>query len=368
MGIDLGQAIKINHLRANMTQADLANGIISVSYLSKIENGSADPPNEVIELLGEKLKLNTDYSEDDITDQSIIQWFKHLLRSEQDESILLFNKIKNSLSKAIDKQLLSLIEIHKLNYYVIIQDMTEARNLMTSLQKSSKRFSETEMYYYLKFSGHYFYEKMSYKKSLEYYQEAEKFINIELYHQKEEMNHLYYMIASAASKNRQTHLSILYSIKALDYYQSNYDLEKCADCHILQGISYQRIKDYEKAKKSYHYAISIAEKISNDELLKISYQNIGSLYSDERHSKDAIDYFLKSYELRKEDWIGKKVIPISSLMKEYYLLGDISNSKIWLELGMDLVRGIDPTDSIYVFEFTVYKYLIEGIDNSFESF
>jgi HTH-type transcriptional regulator, quorum sensing regulator NprR len=367
MGIDLGQAIKINRLRANMTQSDLANGIISVSYLSKIENGTAEPPNEVIELLGEKLKFNIKDSEDEITHKSIIQWFRHLLRYEVDESILLYNKIKSNITNLVDKQLFSLIEIHKLCYYILIQDLEEAEIHMVSLQKSSKRFTETEKYYFFKFTGHYHYSHLAYRKALGYYQEAEKCLKYDIFHKSEEIADLFYRIACSASKIRQTHLSLLYSLRSLEYYQSNYDLVKSANCHILLGISYRRINDIEKAKESYNFAIKIAKDISNNELLILCHQNLGKLLSSIGDSEEAISQYLKSYELRKNSALHRKLTPISSLMKEYYQIGDKDNAKIWMELGMDMSKMLKPSESIHVYEFKVYQYLINGLNTSFES-
>lgn len=367
MGIDLGQAIKINRLKASMTQSELASGIISVSYLSKIESGTAEPPKEVIELLGEKLKINLLDSEELISDQIIISWFYHILHANIDESIRLHNKINNNLSSVIDKKMLSLIEIHKLYYAVLTNDMEEAEKLTFSLQKSSKRFTETEMYYYLKFVGNYYYGKLEYKRALDSYQQAEKYSKAELFHQLEEVNNLYYLISSAASKSRQPHLSLIYSIKALEYYQSNYNLKMCTECHILQGISYRRINDIKNAKKSYNYAITLSKKIKNNELLILCYQNLGKVFSTCGNSLEAIEHYIKSYELRKDGSAIKKLVPISSLMKEYYNAGDLVNSKIWLDMGLELSKSISPNESIHVYEFEAYKHLINGMGTSFEA-
>jgi HTH-type transcriptional regulator, quorum sensing regulator NprR len=366
MGVDIGQAIKFNRLRANMTQAELANGIISVSYLSKIENGTAEPPEEIISLLGERLNMNSVDSSNVVTDQSIIRWFHHLLQVNIDESIRLYNKIKNNLINGIDKKLTTLVDIHKLYYFVLIKDFKEAENIISSLHKSSKKFSEVEMYYYLKFLGCYHYSQMEYKKSLNAYQEAEKYIHTDIFHKAEDIHNLYYLIGSAASKIRQTHLSLLYTLRALEYYQGNYDLINCAECHILQGISYLRINDLEKAKESYNYAITIAENIDNQRLLKYCYQNIGTLYSICKDSMNAINYFLKSYELRKNDSVEDRIIPVSSLMKEFFSLRETKKAQEWLYLGLELSKSLAPSDSIYVYEFDVYNFLITGKDVSFE--
>ncbi|WP_047982198.1 tetratricopeptide repeat protein [Ornithinibacillus contaminans] len=367
MGIDLGQAIRINRLRLNMTQTELASGIISVSYLSKIENGTAEPPKEIVELLGEKLKLDPLKPDNTINDQYVLRWFYHIMQANVDESIRLYNKLKHNLTTAIDKKLLSLIEIHKLHYFNLISDKTEAEKLALSLQKSSNRFTETEKYYYLKFLGNYHYTQLNYRKALECYQEAEKYSKSDIFHQLEEIYSLYYLIGSAASKCMEPHLCILYTIRALDYYQKNYNLKKCADCHILLGISYRRLNDLEKATECYQYAIRLVEKNENKEQLILCYQNLGNVYSSSGKSLEAINYFLKNYELRIDSSLQSKLIPISSLMKEYYKLNDMENAKVWLDLGFNLSKNLDPSESIFVYEFQVYQYLINGINNSFES-
>lgn len=367
VGIDLGQAIKFNRLRANMTQAELANGIISVSYLSKIENGTAEPPEEIIGLLGERLNMNALDSTNAVTDQSIIRWFHHLLRVNIDESIRLYNKIKNNLINGYDKKLTTLVDIHKLYYFVLIKDYKEAENVIVSLQKSSKKFSENEMYYYLKFLGCYHYSQMEYKKALDFFQNAERYIHSDIFHKAEDIHNLYYLIGSSASKIRQTHLCLLYTLRALEYYQGKYELRRCAKCQILLGISYRRINNIDKAKESYGFAIKIAHKIDDNGILVLCYQNMGKLLSSIGESFESINHYLKSYELRKNLSIEKKLIPISSLMNEYYKIGDLENAKTWMELGLELSKSIDPSQSIHVYEFKVYEHLINGINNSFES-
>ncbi|MBC5637445.1 helix-turn-helix transcriptional regulator [Ornithinibacillus sp. BX22] len=367
MGINLGKSIKINRLRANMTQADLANGIISVSYLSKIENGTAEPTNEIMQLLGEKLNLYQADLEDQITNQTIIRWFLYLLRSHKEEAIRLYDQINFALPNGIDKQLLSLIDIHKLSYYVLVNNLEAAGQLLISLHKSSKKFNDIEKYYYYKYAGNYYYKQLAYKKSLAFYQKAENQLNPELFHQDEETHNLYYLIALAASKNRQTHLCLLYSKKALKYYQNNYELKECAECHILLGISYRRINDIEQSKANYNQAIKLAKRFENNETLILCYQNLGKLFSSIEKSNEAIKYYKKSYELRKNAAIHRKLTPISSLMKEYYKTGDLENTKKWLEIGTNLSNEINPYDSIHVYEFKVYHYLINGFNDSFES-
>lgn len=55
----IGKRLKYSRINLGMTQEKLAKGIISVSYLSKIENGKVEPTEEIIDLLTERLGLES---------------------------------------------------------------------------------------------------------------------------------------------------------------------------------------------------------------------------------------------------------------------------------------------------------------------
>ena len=55
-----GQLIRRERLRRNWSQAGLCRGICAVSYLSKIEQGRAEPSDEIVQLLLGKLGLSLD--------------------------------------------------------------------------------------------------------------------------------------------------------------------------------------------------------------------------------------------------------------------------------------------------------------------
>ncbi|MDG5473189.1 hypothetical protein P6709_15660 [Jeotgalibacillus sp. ET6] len=120
------------------------------------------------------------------------------------------------------------------------------------------------------------------------------------------------------------------------------------------GTSFQLANEFEDAIESYHFAEITALNMSASDIHAICRQNIGELYSIQRKSDQAIDSYLKSYELHNISPILKKIMPVSGLMKEYYTNRDLRNAKKWLEAGLDLTTQLDPFDSIYVYEFEVY--------------
>ena len=55
-----GYIIYRERLRRNWSQAGLCRGICTVSYLSKIETGKAEPSEEILRLLLDRLELKSD--------------------------------------------------------------------------------------------------------------------------------------------------------------------------------------------------------------------------------------------------------------------------------------------------------------------
>lgn len=345
-----------------MTQAELSEGIISVSYLSKIENGHTETTKEVIDLLCKRLNIKPITIVNDMFYKLVLSWIKHLLNNNIKEASKVYKEIISIEGNSDDHELLTLLEIHKLRYYILLNNKSKSLDQYKILQKKSNTFSGKEKYYWLKFAGDYHFFNISYQLALEFYKEAEKNISEDVFYKVEEENNLYYTIAVTGSKLKNTHITLLYSIKALEYYQDVYDLKKCAECHILLGISYQRIEEYSKAKESYNCAYTIGELLHDKEVLALCSQNLGKLYSMLKKPEKAIKHYIKSYEL----WgthLEKKIISASNLMKEYYhKLNDFKNAKYWLFKGLSLSKDLNINDSIYVFEFYVYNYLINGAD------
>ena len=73
-----------------------------------------------------------------------------------------------------------------------------------------------------------------------------------------EQSDLYYLLALSTSQANHISASVFYADHALEIFQSQYDLAKSADCHILQGINYSSLRNYAKAFENFHLARKIA--------------------------------------------------------------------------------------------------------------
>lgn len=349
-----------------MTQSTLSEGIISVSYLSKIENGSAEPSEEVLELLNKKLNALPFLDRSIQQENKYIEFYNNLFRKEIDEAKKNYQQLQKNLEFLKFSDLFNLLEIHKLRYFIIIEDIHQATEQYNKLQKLANQFNHIQKYYWLKHSANFHFKELSFNRALEFYQEAFHYLSNDIESHIEEENDIYYSISLTASHLGKKHLSLEFANKALTYYRNIYNLKRAADCHILIGVSLSKMNKYDKSLENYQLAITIAKSIDDTFIYALCLQNMGKLYSKKNEPNNAIQYYLKSFEMRENSSTIKKIIPVSSLMKEHYYNNDITKAEQWLDRGLEFVRSLDHSDSIYFYEFKVYKHLIKGFDSSFE--
>src|SRR5699024_1449718 len=95
--MEVGSYIKLQRVQQGMTQDELASGIVSMSYLSKIENQRAEASPEVISLLCTRLGIEIDNEKDfDIKDKCE-EWYAMLFEVNDKEEIIKCYKELNEL-------------------------------------------------------------------------------------------------------------------------------------------------------------------------------------------------------------------------------------------------------------------------------
>ncbi|WBX80496.1 helix-turn-helix transcriptional regulator [Virgibacillus salarius] len=76
--IEIGPFIKLQRTKQEMTQGELAEGIVSLSYLSKIENKKTDASPEIIQLLCNRLGIELIDGVDTDLQKKCKQWYAML--------------------------------------------------------------------------------------------------------------------------------------------------------------------------------------------------------------------------------------------------------------------------------------------------
>lgn len=351
-----------------MTQEELASGVVSVSYLSKIEHNNAEANQEAIVQLCKKLNINPVQMKDQATIALCHQWYRELLQQDYQQATETYAVLTIDMEKIIDADLFWTTEIHRLYYYLLTKQNSKARKQFQYLDRHSYDFKGMERYYWFKFSGYYFYQiDLSYLQANERLKKAEQAISQSINQYQEELYDLYFLIALVSNDLYFTYHTMVYAEKALAYYRSIYQLNRCAICHILIGKAHKRMNEYQQAEKSFQLALKIAGERNDYTTLAASNLALGNLYKKTAQSTKAINYYHRSYQIAKNHAPEQILQAILHLMKEYLHQQDLSQAKVWHEKATQFFQENDQPSSLHFYETKVYGFIIHGLDHHFES-
>ncbi|MEL3970815.1 helix-turn-helix transcriptional regulator [Rossellomorea oryzaecorticis] len=360
-GIDhftLGQRIKYVRSLKKIKQSGLAEGICSVSYLSKVENDSLTPSKEVERALLKRLGIyNKDKSFEQVLSNRIDDWFQSIGTRDIEEAASEYKELKQQLSLTSSEIILIKFKLFSVKYYIELKRHEEAYNLLENIRESQFIMDYPLLYYYEKFQGTIRYIHKEFNSAYEHFEAAKKyseFIDIPL----GEKSSLFYSLGLVTGKLNMNQTSIDYTKKALSIYQSVYDFKKCANCHILLGILHKRINQFSEAIEEYKKAREIALMGGYTSILHTIEHNLGTLYSHFRNSNLAIRHFKNSleFECRTEDVCNTYI----SLSKEYYISRMVHEAKKALTSGYKKLADSDKVSDILQLEYEILDRLYNG--------
>lgn len=365
--MEVGPFIKLHRIEQEMTQEELARGIVSMSYLSKIENERTTASPEVIQMLCTRLGVQLDSEQDEKIKKKCQEWYSLLFESEDKEKItILHNEILN-LIKTSHSSSSVMFEIHRVRYFLILGRFKDALKQINKLNEISSTFDILHQFYWYKFRGNYNSLNSDFNEALRMYKQAEELMQ-QLDLATNEVADLQYTISVTHSKLRNTLEAIDYANLALDIFRQKYNFYRCAHCHVVLGISYRRIRMYEKAIKNYNLAKHLGKLNKNKHIIHLANQNLGYLHSTKGDLNQAILHYTEV--LADEDVnLNAKFTAVTSLIKAYYSLGDMEQMKVLIESGLELLNSKAKEDffQFYYYIIYTYKYVLEEDHKKFES-
>ncbi|GIO22817.1 helix-turn-helix domain-containing protein [Oceanobacillus sp. J11TS1] len=171
--IAIGTYIKIQRTKQKMTLGELSEGIVSLSYLSKIENQKTEPNEEIIRKLCERLSITVDRSQDEKIGELCKQWYAMLDETSNQESMeAVYKEIQQLVDKNYSNHLI-MFEIHKIKYFLLLQRKDLASQKIQQLKEIINTFNIEGQYYWYKFNGIYSFVVKNYYHSMYQYKRAE---------------------------------------------------------------------------------------------------------------------------------------------------------------------------------------------------
>lgn len=365
--MEVGPFIKLHRIEQKMTQEELAEGIVSMSYLSKIENQRTEASPEVLSMLCTRLGVQFSNKEDARLKEKYKSWFQLLFEvNDKEEVIAAYEEIKQLLHKSNASGSV-MFEIHRIRYYLILGRFREALSQINKLNEISSTFDNLHQFYWNKFHGNFHTIQNEFTQAMRKYKQAEELLN-QLDLTEEDIADLQYTIAVTHSKLRNTLEAIEYADMALQTFMQKYHFIRCAECHIILGISYRRIRMYDKAIKNYSLAKRLGKLNNNEHIIKLANQNLGYLYSTKGDKKEAIKNYLEVARDTNGD-VTARLAAITSLTKEYYAIENIEKTKEMLVKGLKILKNENNNQKykFYYFIIYTYKYALEKDHAKFET-
>lgn len=333
--IDIGSFIKLQRTKQKMTLGELADGIVSVSYLSKIENLKTDASPNIIQLLCNRLGIELNNNLEDVIKEKCEEWYSMLFYNQDVKMIIEgYENIQLLLDRNLSENMV-LFEIHKIRYFLILGDSQSALNQINKLNKMINSFESKELYFWFKFRGNYSSSIGEVESATEKYQKAEKIIR-KLDLSEEELADLQYTMSITYSKLRQTLESIDYANMALDIFMKKYNFLRCAQCHVVLGISYRRLKMYDKAIENYNLAKHLATIDNNNEIIQLTNQNLGFLYAAKGSDDEAVKFY-SEIVVDPEVEAYEKLAALTQLIKVYYENEQLEKANEMSEIALKLL-------------------------------
>src|SRR5699024_5251690 len=124
--IEIGSFIKMQRTKQKMTLGELADGIVSVSYISKIENLKTEAISNIIQLLCNGLGIELESNMEEVIREKCEEWYGMLFYNHTEEELQeLYEKIQRLLDRNLSENMV-LFEIHKIRYYLTLDDIPAA--------------------------------------------------------------------------------------------------------------------------------------------------------------------------------------------------------------------------------------------------
>lgn len=328
-----GQKIKYLRKKAQFTQSELAEGIISVPYLSLIENEKAEPPNDLLKFFAEKFNVNIDY----------------LLNSEQNEASALAKYQKTSIelqqllaqnnftkAKEIYNQLVIdkednrhsyKIEIHinflLTKYYLSTNQPKKANDIIKEIKEYYKSMDHNENISFELFSsqGSYSFLINDYMGALNYFMSASKYTSSV---DDKKRGQLYYNIALVNSILSYSAKSIFYGEKSLEVFSKEPYLVPTLNVLLIMGINYRKIGEPTEAKVNFERVLSLST--GNDNLISYRAKALHNLGRCELRDSipTALDYFIESLKIKQgynDQNYADLAITLEQVANCYYKMG-----------------------------------------------
>ncbi|WP_026675116.1 helix-turn-helix transcriptional regulator [Alkalihalobacterium bogoriense] len=352
-----GQKIYYFRKLKGLTQEQLAQGICSISHLSKIENGHEAPSHHMLEHLCKRLGVSL--SDIDSTEnescfnEQLDLWYNRLCDRDKQEATRLYRVLEKQVGQFQNPTILVKHTLFTFRYKLLMQDLDEASTLLCNLTKVKGKLEPHLQYYYYLFSGLFSFKKADYLAALQDYQQAEKIHN-DLRIQDPEV---YYHLSLVNMHLHRTYYSVKYAQLALSSFIQECNYARSIDCQNLLGVNETRVQNYTQAEKHLYDGLRVANLIHDNIQIGVTYHNLGYLFYSQGDYQKAMQYYTTSMNYYHEEDAIQNVRTYYRLARTCFMSGDYPKTLKWIEDGHHLAEKLKKIE--FVHHFQVMKHQVQ---------
>lgn len=349
-----GQQIKYVRTIKRINQSELAKGICSISYLSKIENGVIYPSEEIKNLLIKRLGIEDNPLNNEFGEREIQELYNFLLNKDIQNAEKVYKEL---LHKDFSEALKLRFEVISIFYFVEMKHFKELPQRIQSIFSKEAQLSSELRYFFYKALGYYYYHTQKAEKSFYFFDKSVSLVSMFTLNNLE-LADLYYAYSLAAARLKKTAICLKYCQSALEIYQELYLLKRCVDCHVLLGITHRRNNNIEEAISQYKTALDLAAQIHYKDIFLTIQHNLGYLYGVIGEIDKAIELFYVI--LNKVDQLTPyvHVQTILSLVRELHKKDNKKEAFQLVQKGFELLVKYPDLKTQFYLEFKFYNLLL----------
>ncbi|RPF57053.1 helix-turn-helix transcriptional regulator [Aquisalibacillus elongatus] len=338
--MDLGSIIQFYRTKQGLTQKDLANGVCSVSYLSKIESGALVPKSDTIELLFNRLNMDyeklTSYDEQTIQRQ-IDQLYKQITFDYLEQAKEIVDELNDIITPFHEIHTQNYFELMHF-YYLIKTNPTEKFKVnFQDLLRLETEFTERKLFYFYKIVGFYYNCHLNAKQANHYFHLAKDILEDHNLRDPE----IYYLLALSYMGMNKPIYSNYYVGIALEQYANDLLYRKVTDCYHLFGINYLNLEAYDISKSYFNQVLKSKPMGDSPKVRSRATHNLAILY----YRQGDLDYALELLfeALNNHDYLYDTAHTTLIIAKVFIEQGKHDKAQEYVTKGEELLQGTNFT-------------------------
>lgn len=237
--MNIGSVIKYYRTKNNMTQLQLADGICSISHLSKIESNTYTPHESTIEALLAKMgvQLSKEIDKHHRLQRQLSDFIDCSLHYDMENMRKQFVQLEEENEYLQSTDLVNQFELYKFRYYIYEIDQRLAERQMVLLERLQSSFTAPEKWLYQFFLAIYYSMLNKNEKALGFLELLDQ--GIQSIPQKFEGEY-YYQKARLLILFDRFEVSAYYAELAVQFYQLHYNYIRLLHAQLLLAMNYTR--------------------------------------------------------------------------------------------------------------------------------